>query len=103
MRFVTWSIRLLLFVLLLVFAAKNTETATLRFIFDVAVSAPLVVWLFAFFVAGALIGVLASLGVVFRQRREIARLKREARRQGIALESAAQAETGQLSPPIVDA
>jgi lipopolysaccharide assembly protein A len=79
MRLVTWTIRIALFILLLAFAARNTEPATLRFYFDVAWQAPLVVLLLAFFAGGALLGVLAALGALLRQRREISRLRREAR------------------------
>ena len=57
MRIVTWAIRLVLFVLLVAFAAKNVEPVTLRFYFDLALQAPLIVMLFAFFAAGALFGV----------------------------------------------
>jgi lipopolysaccharide assembly protein A len=76
MRIVTWTIRLLLFVLLAAFAAKNLEPVTLRFYFDLALKAPLVVLLFAFFAAGAFFGILAVSGTLLRQRREIARLRR---------------------------
>jgi len=79
MRIVTWTIRIALFILLLAFAARNTEPATLRFYFDLAWEAPLVLLLLAFFAAGALLGVLAAAGGMLRQRREIWRLRREAR------------------------
>jgi uncharacterized integral membrane protein len=81
MRIVTWTIRIALFILLLAFAARNTEPATLRFYFDLAWEAPLVVLLLAFFAAGALLGLLAAVGGMMRQRREIWRLRREARVQ----------------------
>ena len=77
MRALTWAIRLIVFVLLVAFAAKNADPVTLRFYFDLALQAPLVVVLFAFFVAGALFGMLALLGTLLRQRREIARLKKQ--------------------------
>jgi putative membrane protein len=99
MRVVTLAVRLVLFILLLVFAAKNTEPATLHFLFDVALSAPLIVLLFAFFVAGALFGVLALLGTLLRQRREISRLQREVRREGGAVNGGA---AGHVLPPMVD-
>ena len=99
MRVVTLAVRLVLFILLLVFAAKNTEPATLHFLFDVALSAPLIVLLFAFFVAGALFGVLALLGTLLKQRREISRLQREARRGGGAASGGA---AGHVLPPMVD-
>jgi uncharacterized integral membrane protein len=93
MRIVTWTLRIALFILLLAFAARNTETATLRFYFDVAWQAPLVLMLLAFFAAGALLGLSATLGALLRQRREISRLKREARA------AAAQAAAESAPPP----
>jgi uncharacterized integral membrane protein len=75
-RIVTWAIRLVVFVLLIAFAAKNVEPVTLRFYFDLALQAPLVLLLFAFFAAGALFGVLALVGTLLSQRREIGLLKR---------------------------
>ena len=80
MRILTWTIRLAVFVLLVAFAAMNVQPVKLRFYFDLALETPLVVLLlFAFFAAGALLGVLALLGALLRQRREILRLRREAR------------------------
>ncbi|HJS37566.1 MAG TPA: lipopolysaccharide assembly protein LapA domain-containing protein [Burkholderiales bacterium] len=73
MRLVTWTIRIALFILLLAFAARNTEPATLRFYFDLAWEAPLVLLLLAFFAAGVLLGLLAAAGGMLRQRREIGR------------------------------
>ena len=69
----------MLFLALFLFAIKNTETVTLRFWFDQTWQAPLVLLLLAFLAGGALLGVLACLARLFRQRREIARLKRELR------------------------
>ena len=76
MRVLTWAIRFALFVLLLAFAAKNTEPVTLRFYFDLAWQAPLVALLLAFFAAGALLGLVAMLGSWLSQRRKISRLER---------------------------
>ena len=76
MRFVTWTVRLLIFFFLLAFAVKNTDPVTLRFYFELAWQAPLIVLLLAFFAAGAVMGLAATLATLFRQRREIARLKR---------------------------
>jgi len=75
-RIVTWAIRLIVFLLLVAFAAKNADPVTLRFYFDLALQLPLVVALFAFFAAGALFGILALLTTVLRQRRQIAALKK---------------------------
>jgi len=93
MRILTWTIRIALFILLLAFAARNTEPATLRFYFDLAWQAPLVVLLLAFFAAGAILGLVAGLGAVLRQRREVSRLRRELRA------TARTSETPTLPPP----
>jgi len=77
MRLVTWAVRLFVFLLLVAFAAKNVEPVTLRFYFDLVLEAPLVAVLFAFFAAGALFGILALLGTVLRQRREISLLRKQ--------------------------
>ena len=76
MRIVTWTIRLIVFLLLVAFGAKNVEPVTLRFYFDLALQAPLIVVAFGFFAAGALFGVLALLGTVLRQRRRISSLRK---------------------------
>ena len=78
MRFLTWAVRIALFVVLLAFAAKNSDPVTLRFYFNLAWQAPLVALLLAFFAAGALLGLLAMLGTYLAQRREIARLQHDA-------------------------
>jgi lipopolysaccharide assembly protein A len=78
MRIVTWALRLIVFLLLAAFAAKNVEPVTLRFYFDLALQAPLVVVLFAFFSAGALFGILALVGTLLRQRGQISLLRKQA-------------------------
>jgi uncharacterized integral membrane protein len=76
MRYLTWAIRIAVFFLLVAFAAKNVEPVTLRFYFDLILQTPLVLALFGFFAVGALFGMLALLGTVVRQRREIGFLKK---------------------------
>jgi uncharacterized integral membrane protein len=77
MRIVTWTIRLVVFVLLAAFGAKNVEPVTLRFYFDTALQAPLILVLFGAFALGALFGILALLTTVIRQKRENSSLKRQ--------------------------
>ena len=77
MRILTWTIRVAVFVLLVAFAAKNVQPVTLRFYFDLALEAPLVLLLLGFFALGALFGVAALLTTVLRQRREISALKKQ--------------------------
>ena len=76
MTALTWAIRLIIFSVLVVFAIQNTDIVTLRFIVGYSWEAPLVLVLLAFFAGGAVMGGLSVLGVIFRQSREIARLKR---------------------------
>lgn len=78
MTALTWAVRFIIFAFLLVFAIQNTDPVNLHFFFDQAWQAPLVIVLLAFFAGGAILGVLSVAGVLFRQRREISRLKRAA-------------------------
>lgn len=79
MRYLSWILRLLLFVLLLGFAAKNSDVVTLKYYLGYEWQAPLVLIIMAFFFGGVVIGVLANLGFVFRLKREILGLKKELR------------------------
>jgi uncharacterized integral membrane protein len=98
MPLLTWTVRLILFVVLLAFAVKNTDPVTLRFYFDLAWQGPLVVVLFGVLAVGALLGIAATTGRLVRQRREIARLRRELR-QGVSMTTR---ET-HAAPPAIDA
>jgi lipopolysaccharide assembly protein A len=77
-RILTWTIRIVLFLLLLALAAKNVEPVKLRFFFDIELETPLVLLLLGAFALGAFFGVLALLTTVLRQRREISVLKKPA-------------------------
>ncbi len=77
MRYLVWPLRAVLFVLLLGFAVKNDQPVVLKYFFGFEWHTSLVVLLLCFFSIGVLVGVLAMLGNVFRQRRELASLKRE--------------------------
>jgi lipopolysaccharide assembly protein A len=101
MRFVNWTLRLVVFLILVAFAAKNTEPATLRFYFGLAWQAPLVVLLLAFFTLGAVLGLLATVGARLRHRREIAQLRREARKTAAAGQRGESRPEPKL-PPVID-
>lgn len=77
MTFLTWAIRLFLITLLVVFAVQNNELVKIRLTPEQFWQAPLVLILLAFFASGVVIGILSMLGILYRQRREISRLKRE--------------------------
>jgi lipopolysaccharide assembly protein A len=79
MKFIVWLIRVLVFVLLLVLALSNTQTATLNFLAGYQWQAPLILIGLAFFVVGLLAGLVSSLPAVFRMRLENGRLKRDLR------------------------
>ncbi len=77
MRALTWLLRAGMFLLLLGFALSNVEPVTLQFfgIPQFAWRAPLVLILLAVFCSGALLGVLATMPMVLRRNRELARLR----------------------------
>jgi uncharacterized integral membrane protein len=89
MRYFLWLLKFALFVLILSFAVKNTETVVVRYYLGQEWQAPLVLVLLAFFCLGVAVGIIASLGHLFRQRRQIAALKQELRTQGQASAKAA--------------
>ena len=77
MTALTWALRFIIVSFLIVFAIQNTELVILRVMPGYFWEAPLMVVLLAFFAAGAVLGVLSVLGIIYRQRREVVRLKRE--------------------------
>ena len=95
MRYVLWLLRIILFLMLLGFAVKNSDPVTVSYYFGAEWRAPLVFVLLISLCAGAVLGILAALGQLFRQRREIAELKRELRTQ-------ARSVAEQVVPPPVD-
>lgn len=79
MRYLLWILKLLLFVVVLSFAVKNTDPVTVRYYLGNEWQAPLIAVLLIAFCAGAAIGIMVALGQVLRQRREISGLRRELR------------------------
>lgn len=79
MRYLFWLIKFIAFVLLFGFAMHNAKPVTLNFYLGSAWNAPLALILLVFFVAGAVTGLLASLGQVIRLRRELVVLRKEKR------------------------
>jgi uncharacterized integral membrane protein len=90
MTALTWAIRAIIFVFLVVFAIQNTDPVSLRLLPGTFWQMPLVIVLLAFFIGGVILGALSLLGVIFRQRREISRLKREAVQKRTSLTSEVQ-------------
>ena len=77
MRTLLWASRIFIFLFLFAFAIKNTDPVSVRFFFDAAWQAPLVIVVLAFFAFGAALGALSLLGTIFGLRREASRLRRE--------------------------
>lgn len=77
MRYVLWFVKLALFALALTFAIKNTDAVAVRYFLGQEWRAPLIFVLLVFFCMGALLGLLAALMQIMRQRREITALKRD--------------------------
>jgi uncharacterized integral membrane protein len=77
MRALLWATRLFIFLFLLGFALKNTEPVSISFFFDTQWQAPMIIVVLAFFAGGVLLGVLSLLGVIYRMRRDLGRLRRE--------------------------
>ena len=82
MKYITWALRVFLFLVLFLFALKNYEVVPLKFYFDLEWRAPLVLLLLIFFAAGMSLGVLACLPRLFRQRRELAAIAAGKKRVG---------------------
>lgn len=91
MRYLTWLLRIVLFIALLGFAMKNNEQVVLRYFLGYEWTTSLVVALLSFFALGMLFGVVAMLQPWFRLRGELAEAKR-------ALQTAQQQPAAPSSP-----
>ena len=79
MRYLSWILRLLLFVLLLGFALKNSDPVSVHFYLGSQWDASLALVALVFFGIGAAAGVIACFAYIYRQRREILQLRKELR------------------------
>ncbi len=79
MRYLSWTFRFLLFVLLFGFALKNSDPVVVRFYLGAHWEASLALVVLVFFGIGAAAGVIACFAYIYRQRREILQLRKELR------------------------
>ena len=79
MRYLSWILRLLLFVLLFGFALKNSDPVSVRFYLGSQWDASLALVVLVFFGIGAAAGAIACFAYIYRQRREILQLRKELR------------------------
>jgi lipopolysaccharide assembly protein A len=75
-RVLSLILKVVVFLLLLVFTVKNSDIVTVRYLFDLTWQAPLSMILLLVFAAGALLGLLGCSRHIVRSRRELARLKK---------------------------
>ncbi|WDZ95192.1 LapA family protein [Herbaspirillum sp. WKF16] len=99
MKIVSRLIAAILFVLFFFFALRNTQEVTMHLFLGYERTDPLVLVLLAFFVVGAVLGVLAMTPMVFRHRREAARYKKALAQIQKQQEEIAQV---QAQPPLPD-
>lgn len=83
MQALIWVLRLFIVVILVWFALKNSQPIDIHGFPEQRWQAPLVFVLLVVFIAGVVIGLLAWIPTVVRQRREIARLKKEASQRAV--------------------
>ncbi|HBI82343.1 DUF1049 domain-containing protein [Orrella sp. NBD-18] len=78
MRYLVWALRLIVFVVVLMFALKNTEAVKVVFYADKGIdNVPLIVVMLSTFVLGTLFGLLLTVPASLKRRREVARLRKE--------------------------
>ncbi|HBT34358.1 MAG TPA: DUF1049 domain-containing protein [Pusillimonas sp.] len=81
MRYIVWALRLIIFVVVLLFALKNTRPVDVGFYGDyVASGIPLIVVMLVAFVAGIAFALLAIVPASLRRRRELKKTQREVQR-----------------------
>lgn len=81
MRYLVWVLRLLVFVVVLLFALKNTEPVKVSFFADYALAnIPLIVVMLVAFLLGLVLGLLLMILNIMRKKRELAKLKRDVAR-----------------------
>jgi lipopolysaccharide assembly protein A len=97
MRVLAWLFWLLIFMLMFWIALKNADPVTLRLTSESALTAPLVIVILVTFAAGVLLGVVTASPRLFRQGREIRRLKKTAE----AEPASTRAADAPLNPPDV--
>jgi uncharacterized integral membrane protein len=76
MQALAWVVRLVIVLILIWFAVKNAQPVMVNGLPDQSWQAPLVFVMFLSFLAGMVIGLLAWIPTIVRQRRELARLRR---------------------------
>lgn len=98
MRYLSLISGIALFLLALGFAFKNSNSITMHYFLGYQWQAPLALILVTVFCLGAASGITATLGLIFRQRREIQQLRREAKASAQATSTTPLDTRVQLNP-----
>lgn len=77
MRYIYNALKVILFILILGFAIKNSQPAELHYYLGLSWEAPLTLILLITFIIGMLAGIIACVGTMIRQRRQLMALKKE--------------------------
>ncbi|MGE8546486.1 lipopolysaccharide assembly LapA domain-containing protein [Alcaligenes sp. WGS1538] len=102
MRYLVWVLRLLVFVIVLLFALKNTEPVQVNFFAEhIIQDVPLIVVMLGAFILGLVMGLLLMVGALMRRRRENNRLRRDIDRLQERLEQSGQAPVAPAVAPAV--
>jgi uncharacterized integral membrane protein len=91
MRYLLWLAAPIVFLFFITLAVKNLDPVVVRYFLGYEWRAPLIFVLLIFFIVGTVLGIVATLGHIIRQRRELTVLKREL--------AARQAPARDVSPP----
>ena len=97
MQALVWILRFFIVVILVWFAVKNSQPVDVHGFPEQKWQAPLVFVLLVTFVAGVVIGLLAWIPTVVRQRRELTRLRKAVEREA-AVASISAPEAGRAVP-----
>ena len=82
MKIVYALIKIVILLAFIVLAVSNTQTTAFHYLPGQLVTMPLIVLLLAFFVLGAVFGVLAMFGRLLSLRNEVNRLRHEIKKHG---------------------
>ncbi len=76
MKWLSRIIAIAFFIFFFGLALKNTQETALYFFWGYELRGPLVLIVLCFFLAGCVLGLLAMIPMIFRQRRELTRLRK---------------------------
>ncbi len=94
MRYLAWAVKLLIFVLVVLFAYKNTAPVEVVLFGGLTwPNVPLIVVMVSTFVLGAVLGVLLMLPSTWRKRREASKLRRDLNKVQAAVAEPADAQS----------